>query len=169
MMDGREGALRSNAFGLAALMAMITMLFVTFTAAMLVRRASPDWRPVSLPQVVWLNTGLLVLSSLTAEAARRSGRAAWAWVTIGLGLTFAAGQGWAWHELNRRGVFLATSPHASFFYMLTAVHGLHLFGGLGAWLHVVARGRRAGGVTCAFWHFLGGLWIYVLIVLTVLR
>lgn len=160
----------------------ITMLFAAFTSALVVRQGiSNDWVHLRLPWILWLNTAVLLASSLTLEIARRALAAGFperflqAWYgTTGLGLAFLAGQLVAWRELASRGVYLATSPNSSFFYLLTAAHGVHLFGGVLALLYVAFRaGRLATGsarpvaveVASIYWHFMDGLWIYVLVLL----
>ena len=88
-----------------------------------------------------------------------------------------AGQMVAWRSLAAQGVFLPSNPHAAFFYMLSAVHGLHVVGGLGALTWTLRR--AAGGAYTAsnhdglthaaiFWHFMGGVWIYLLALLSTL-
>jgi cytochrome c oxidase subunit 3 len=161
----------------------IVMLFAAFTSAMVVRRGmSFDWVSIALPRVLWLNTGLLIASSLTLEFARyalthreRVNFIRWLAATGILGLGFLAGQLVAWRELAARGVYLATNPSSSFFYVLTATHGVHLAGGVLALGYVVlraggiARGREratALEVTAIYWHFMDALWIYIFFVLT---
>jgi cytochrome c oxidase subunit 3 len=170
--------------GLAALLATVTMLFAAFTAALLVRRTGSDWRPVELPPIVWLNTAFLLASSAAAELARRAVRRGprerapvWLGIALLLGLLFLGGQVAAWASLAAVGVFLPTSPHAAFFYVLTAVHGAHVLGGLGALAWTQRRAALGaytltdhGGLTHAaiYWHFVGGVWIYLLILLSTL-
>ena len=90
-----------------------------------------------------------------------------------LGLSFLAGQMVVWLQLAGTGVFLATNAHSSFFYTLTALHGLHLSGGLAALGWLARRvGENAGGgwlfdVTALYWHFMDGLWVYLLVLLFV--
>jgi len=169
-------------FGLLAFMGTVSMLFIGFTSAYILRRASADWLPLSAPPVLWLNTAILALSSATLEVARRRLRGwdlaaaqKWAATAAALGLSFLAGQLVGWRQLSDRGVFLASNPHSSFFYVLTGVHGLHLVGGLVWGLVVVARLRRMTltpgedglGLFATFWHFLGALWLYLLFLLFV--
>jgi cytochrome c oxidase subunit 3 len=161
----------------------IVMLFAGFTSAMVVRRGSSmDWVSIALPRLLGVNTGILLLSSLTLEFSRRAlkehaivnfiRRLA---ATVVLGLAFLAGQIVVWRELAARGVYLATNPSSSFFYVLTAAHGLHLLGGVLALGYVVlhavpmARGRErytALEVTAIYWHFMDALWIYIFFLLT---
>jgi cytochrome c oxidase subunit 3 len=179
-------------------LAPIVMLFTAFTSAYVVRQGlSQDWTSTDLPSIVWWNSLILLASSGAMEMARRkargiagrsrSGMVAWPdlsgslrrWllVTSVLGMGFLAGQIEAWRQLARKGIYLATNPSSSFFYLLTATHGLHLLGGVAALLAItalVARrltpGRRTGvAVTAIYWHFMDLLWIYVLLLMTVLR
>ena len=169
-------------FGLLAFMGTVSMLFIGFTSAYILRRASADWLPLPAPPVLWLNTGILGLSSAALEVARRRLRGwdlasaqKWGTATAALGLAFLAGQFVGWQQLRAQGVFLASNPHSSFFYLLTGVHGLHLFGGLAWGLVVVARLRRMTltpgedglRLFATFWHFLGAVWLYLLFLLFV--
>ncbi len=170
-------------FGLWAFLGTISMLFIGFTSAYMLRRASADWSPINPPEILWLNTALLAASSLTLEFARRrlraldlAGTARLVGATGLLGVLFVSGQFLAWRTLRAEGVLLATNPHSSFFYMLTGIHVLHLSGGL-AWFAVIAaRLRRLAtqpgdgglGLFATYWHFLGLLWAYLLFVLFLL-
>ncbi|HKV81548.1 MAG TPA: cytochrome c oxidase subunit 3 [Candidatus Sulfotelmatobacter sp.] len=168
--------------GMWMAIAGIMMLFAAFTSAMVVRRGiSYDWVATALPHVLYLNTLLLIASSFTLELARRSLAAddgdrfaRWLYVTVILGLGFVAGQLLAWRELASHGVYLSTNPSSSFFYLLTAAHGLHLLGGIAALFYLVFQVRRlvqklrrrvAVDVTALYWHFMDGLWLYILILL----
>jgi cytochrome c oxidase subunit 3 len=168
-------------FGLWAFLGTVSMLFIGFTSAYMLRRASADWAPLAAPPILWLNTTLLALSSVALETARRRLRrfqvaAARAFFGLAgaLGGGFVIGQFGAWRTLRAAGVFLATNPHSSFFYMLTGIHVLHLAGGLVWFLAIAARLRRltpegdALGLFATYWHFLGFVWAYLLFVLFVL-
>jgi cytochrome c oxidase subunit 3 len=165
-------------------LAGITMMFAAFTSALIVRQASAmDWRHFTLPPVLYLNTAILFASSITLEIARRrvaafaGGRQdrvgvplRWLYLTLGLGLMFVGGQYLAWSQLKAQGLYLATNPSSSFFYVLTAVHLLHVVGGLGGLTLVVARlSRRVPTLRrCTldtasyYWHFMDVLWLYLL-------
>jgi len=160
----------------------IVMLFAAFTSALVVRKGlSNDWGATALPRVLYLNTAILVASSLTLEFSRRSltrglgGRfAGWLYATVALGVAFVAGQLAAWRELASRGIYLASHPSSSFFYLLTAAHGVHLLGGVAALSYVAFRARSialaqrkrtAVDVTAIYWHFMDGLWIYILVLM----
>jgi cytochrome c oxidase subunit 3 len=159
-----------------------------------------DWSEVQLPWVLLaINTAILLISSLTMEGARRdiARRAAlapvrsipgvslgeernfpWLGVTVVLGLGFLVGQWIAWGELKSRGFFVATNPSSSFVYLLTAVHAVHLTGGIVALLwagvsslqHKPIEGRRiVVDVAAWYWHFMAALWIYVFALLAFVR
>lgn len=171
--------------GIWVVLASITMSFLAFTSALVVRQGSAaDWRHLSLPSVLYLNTAVLVASSVTLERARREVRAfmgglgsqtarptRWLYITLFLGLLFVAGQYVAWLQLRAQGLYLATNPNSSFFYVLTAVHALHVTGGLGGLVRVIHRlnksilKKSSLDATSTYWHFMGGLWIYLLLLL----
>jgi cytochrome c oxidase subunit 3 len=169
-------------FGLWLFLGTLTMMFIGFTSAYMVRRTSPDWTPLRPPALLWVNTAVILLSSATLEAARRrlrgwnvAGVGPWLMATGALGGLFVAGQIAAWRTLSARGYFLASSPHNSFFYMLSGVHGVHLLVGL-VWFGVVlARARHLAytpgedglGMFATYWHFLTGLWVYLVLLLFV--
>ena len=157
---------RANELTLLAFLAMTVMLFAAFTAAYLIRRTGTDWQHVSLPGILWLNTAVLAASSVTVELARRSAKPSWLAATTVLGIAFLAGQLLAWRTLAQEGIFLPTNPHSSFFYMLTAVHGMHLLGGIGALMYATAY-RNALGLGATYWHFVDGVWLYVFLMLSV--
>ncbi len=163
----------------------ITMTFAALTSALIVRQgASLDWRHLQLPSVLYLNTVLLLASSVTLELARRQVArymgglrgevktpALWLYVTLFLGLLFVAGQYAAWKQLSAQGLYIWTNPNSGFFYVLTAAHALHVLGGLGGLVHVL-RKLHAGVLrrstliaTSRYWHFMDVLWIYLLLLL----
>src|SRR5438132_14124035 len=116
--------------GLAFALAAIAMLFVAFTMTYLGHRQEGDWKPVPLPGILWLDTAILLASSAAVEWARRrlgSGDARglrWGLTAAGtLGVAFLAGQLLAWRQLADQGVYLASHPHSSFFYLLTGTTG----------------------------------------------
>jgi cytochrome c oxidase subunit 3 len=159
---------QANRTLVAALVATVVMLFTAFAAAYLERAgAGRGWERIDLPQILWLNTGALVLSSVAAEAARRASSRRALLLALLLGFAFVGGQLGAWRELHARGVFLPTSPYASFFYLLTGVHAVHVAAGLVALGLALVRPRLLGPAA-VFWHVMGGIWLYVLGVLTVL-
>jgi cytochrome c oxidase subunit 3 len=165
----------------------ILMLFVALTSAYIVRSASSnDWQRIAMPKVLWLSTALILISSLTMEVSRRSlkqqrdvGYGRWLMITVALGLAFLASQILAWRQLVRQGVYMASNPYNSFFYLFTAAHGLHLLGGILALVYLLLRTtrkrstvegelRRAGAADAAtiYWHFMDGLWVALFFLLS---
>ena len=170
--------------GLLILLAVITSLFGLFIAAywMRMEHAHGDWNPLAVPRLLWLNTGLLILSSASMQWAREAAkrgqadRVRVALVAGGvLAWAFLAGQLLAWRQLNASGYFLASNPAVAFFYLLTAVHGLHLLGGLFVWGKTVVRMARAGvelvdlrlsvELCTVYWHYLLLVWLVLFAVL----
>jgi cytochrome c oxidase subunit 3 len=166
--------------------AAITMSFAAYSSALIVRQgANPDWQHFTLPRILFFNTLVVLASSVTLYVARprspatvdRSGTVTavdaphlnWLYVTLTLGALFLVGQILAWRNLVGQGITLASGPSGSFFYLLTAMHGLHLLGGLAGLLYVVYRVRqstteravRAYGAASLYWHFMTVLWMYL--------
>ena len=199
--DALSLRLRRARLGVLVAMIGVVMIFVSFTSAYIVRQGLPtydpgtnalvrDWLPVRLPLFLFVNTGVLLLSSLTMELARRQAardvllahvtsiredahgdnHISWLAVTVALGLCFLAGQLLVWRELATTGYYLATSASSSFVYLLTGAHGVHLLGGVLALLFAGAGSllRRPAesqyvtvDVTGWYWHFMAALWIYI--------
>jgi cytochrome c oxidase subunit 3 len=156
------------------------MVFAAFTSALVVRRGTgTDWVSLAKPPILLVNTVVLLLSSIVLDFSRRAlknrdrGRFnLWWTVATGLGALFLLGQGLAWRELKDAGVYVSSNPTSSFFYVLTASHALHLLGGLTALVYVDVQAlrlrlgpakRTAIDVSAIFWHFLDGLWLYLMI------
>lgn len=159
-----------------------TSLFALFISAYAMRISFVDWTPLPQPRLLALNTAVLIVASMaiewTAFAARRGDTSA---VRRGLAATgfltlcFVAGQLMVWKQLGDAGHFLSTNAAAGFFYLLTAVHALHVVGGLVAWGRTAARARRGASAAqlrlgvelCAiYWHFLLAVWLVLFAVLT---
>jgi len=170
--------------GIWVVLASIAMSFAAFTSALIVRQGgASDWRHLTLPGILYLNTVVLIASSVALELARRqvgsfmkarSEAAAptlWLYVTLFLGLVFVGGQYVAWMQLRARGLYLATNPNSSFFYVLTAMHALHVSGGLGGLVRVIFKLNNSTlrkstlDATSHYWHFMDALWIYLLALL----
>lgn len=163
--------------GIWVAIAAITMSFAALTSALVVRQgAAADWEHFQLPPILFLNTLLLLASSVTLQRSRHAAAAIpWLALTLALGLCFVAGQVLAWRGLAAQGVFLATSPNSAFFYLFTALHALHVLGGLAGMSYAVARlrrrddpaARRVLATATVYWHFMDGLWLYLLLILAV--
>ena len=168
--------------GLGVFLAVVGALFTLVISAYSMRQNLADWRALPVPKLLWFNTGVLVLSSIALQwaymAARRNDLEG---VIIGLlgggvsAVIFLVGQLLAWQQLIVAGYFVASNPANSFFYLITAVHGLHLMGGLvalGRTTSKVWRGAKVAEVQlsvelCAiYWHFLLLVWLVLLGLLT---
>lgn len=167
--------------GIWVALASIGMTFLAFTSALIVRQGgATDWHHLTLPRVLYFNTLILIASSVTLEIGRRQVRdfmkaqrmvanpSRWLYVSLALGLIFVAGQFSAWLQLRAQGLYLATNPNASFFYVLTVAHALHVFGGLGGLTRVIHKLNNSTlrkstlDATSHYWHFMDGLWVYLL-------
>ena len=176
--------------GMWLALASITMMFVSLSSAYIVRSGNArDWFPLVMPRVLFVSTGLILISSVTLETARRKLRASlydtyarYLLLTGLLGLGFLASQLMAWRQLRAQGVYLSTHPHSSFFYLLTGAHAVHLVGGLLALAFLWSRSHRKHAAPVAiakrqatadavtiYWHFMDGLWIYLFLLLFLWR
>jgi cytochrome c oxidase subunit 3 len=176
--------------GMWVALASITMMFTALSSAYIVRAASSsDWQPLKLPRIVLLSTALIIISSGTLEAARRKWKdivnnapRRWLLVTVFLGVGFLISQLLAWRQLVRQGVYVASNPHSSFFYLLTAAHGVHLLGGLTALVYLslrprpqqenqqaMAKSQAGADAVTLYWHFMDFLWLYLFVLLFFIR
>ena len=175
--------------GMWVALASIGMLFTALSSAYVVRAgAGGDWVDIRMPRVLLLSTALILVSSVTIEVSKRNLKAAsldghsrWLLLTMLLGLAFLGSQLLAWKQLARQGVYLASNPHSSFFYLLTATHAFHLGGGLLGLIFVWTRSRFSNAVTVSprrqaatdavaiYWHFMDALWIYLFLLLFLWR
>jgi len=163
--------------GLRMLLAVITVLFSLLVVAYADRMVLADWRPLPEPWLLWLNTAILIMSSAglqwAASSARRGdidGMRVGLLAAGAFAFAFLVGQLLAWQDLAELGYFAATNPANAYFYLITALHGLHLLGGLVAWGRTSDKVWRASGIEvdhlrlsvelCAvYWHFLLVVWL----------
>ena len=179
--DPGSSSARKYAIAIALAMVAILMFFMAIVAAFLVLRAtSARWVSFHVPVLLWFNTAVLLASSATLEVARRrlsvfeeNGFKKFWMLTTVLGIAFVLGQVVAWRELVAAGVYGSSSLAAAFFYVFTAAHAVHLFGGICALLYVGLRKFQhsevtraaAAEVTSYYWHFMDGLWVFLLALL----
>ena len=165
-------------------LASIIMLFAALTSAYVFRAGGRGWQTSSVPPLLWVSTALILASSATFELARRGLKRnaadayrRWLFASLALGLGFLASQILAWRQLVAQGVYFASNPHSSFFYVLTSLHALHLAGGVAALAYLLVRtadvwrasaGKSADPTLSAkadavgvYWHFMDGLWVYL--------
>ncbi|MFL6694425.1 MAG: heme-copper oxidase subunit III [Ramlibacter sp.] len=179
---GRSAPLPPAKAALWVFLAVASSLFILFVSAYAMRLGLADWSPLPRPRLLMLNTAVLVGASLAMEWTARAGRrgdsdnlrrglVASGVLTFG----FLAGQLVVWKQLNDAGFLVTTSAASAFFYLFTAVHGLHVLGGLVAWGRAVLRTwrgsdpamARLGVDLCAtYWHYLLVVWValYALLV-----
>jgi cytochrome c oxidase subunit III len=171
---------RAYITGMFIALAGILMFFMAFVSAYIVRKDMPNsaWIPLAVPRILWLNTLILVASSFTLARAHSrftaqddEGFRHWWATTTFLGVLFVTGQILAWRQLAAQGIFLASNPSSSFFYVFTGAHGVHLLGGILALLYVRFRATRkvtrgtAIEVVSMYWHFMDGLWVFLFLLL----
>ncbi len=168
---------KPQTIALTTFMAVATSLFALFASAYTLRMNMPDWRPMNEPMILWVNTSFLVLASMAYQWSRSiAGKLdiGTKKASIGLGvagffsLLFLFGQFIAWQQLNESGHYVSTNPSVAFFYVLTALHGMHLLGGLYVWARSVIRvlgganlrSIRLSIELCAiYWHFMLLIWM----------
>lgn len=180
---------------LVTTLAAVLMTFVVLTTAYVARTSGArDWQPIEMPGLLWLSSALILASSATFEAARRSlqplteddGRyRRWLTLTLMLGFGFLVAQTIVFRQLMARGFYLANNPHSAFFYILTGTHGVHLLGGIIALIYLLLQDNRRAtqlieinereadikqrtlsGVVALYWHFIAGLWIFLFALLS---
>jgi len=186
VIPGSQDTMTAPRTGLFVFLAMVSSLFLVFVGAYIMRKdhghggGMHEWVPVDDPSVLWLNTAVLVLASVAMQYARgrmahdRVAPARIAFAIAGvLSILFLVGQVSAWVSLSATGLYTVATPAYSFFILLTAVHGLHLVGGLVVlarattrlWrvdtANVVAleRLRMSVSLCTTYWHFLLLVWI----------
>ena len=168
-------------------LAAILMTFAALSVSYVFLSGGENWRPIEVPRMFFVSTGIMIASSVSFEMARRclkatkeKGYQRWLAFTLLLGLAFLGTQLLAWRELRAQGVYLASNPHSSFFYLFTGVHGVHLLGGVFALVFLVFRTRNNRGfssprgeastiVVSRYWHAMDGVWIWLFLLLLVWR
>jgi len=168
--------------------AAIVMMFAALSSAYIILSFDSERRPVTMPPMFFLSTGIIILSSFTIETAKRSLKRenetryrGWTIGTLVLGLFFLAAQVMGWRELAAQGVYFASHPHSTFFYFFTGVHGVHLLGGIAGLSYLAIRAPRGGragklmpketsaGLMSLYWHTMDALWIWLFLLLLILK
>ena len=176
--------------GMWLALASVAMMFTSLSSAYVVRSGgAKDWFPIVMPRVLLGSTALILLSSVALEMARRNLKRSlhgaytrYLMLTALLGLGFLVSQLIAWRQLAAQGVYIASHPYSSFFYLLTGAHAVHLLGGLLALAFllfrsrsqvaepiVVAKRQATADAVTIYWHFMDGLWIYLFLLLFLWR
>ncbi len=165
--------------GLGVFLAVATSLFALFISAYMMRMELADWSPLNDPDILWFNTAFLVVASVYFQLAHNSVKRLDAnkvrtyFLVAGIfTFIFLIGQLEAWRQLSEAGYYLSNNPANAFFYLFTAVHGLHLFGGLWVWCKTTLKFAEAKGkapevaivarsveLCTIYWHFLLVVWL----------
>ncbi len=174
----------SKKFTLYVACASILMLFAAFTSAYVVRQAAGNWLEFRLPAIFWYNTAVVIVSSIALQLSFFSFKNGKTLlyrillvVTFILGLLFIVLQYQGWLALEAIGVELTGNPSGSFVYVISGVHAAHVLGGLAALAvamihafalqHKVTAARKLRfDLTLTYWHFVGFLWIYLIVFFT---
>jgi len=182
-------SLPAAAVGLRLYFGVATVMFLLIAAVFVMRMGEhgistgqrPDWKPMFWPPLLWFNTGVLMLSSVAWEWARAAGHRGHrenlrAGLVAGglLALAFLAGQLTVWRQLEAAGCGITATTMSAFFYLITALHGLHLLGGLAVWGRTtvkvlggsaVAEVRQSVDLCAIYWHFLLLVWLVMFVLL----
>lgn len=164
------------------LIGSISSLFATISTILETRWIhSKHWVAIPVPSVLYANTAVLLISSVTvgfAQSSSKTGNRKRALLllqaTLLFGCTFVAGQILAWRKLASQGIYLGSNAGSAFFYVITAAHAIHLAGGMVVLAYVIFRANHLQGAgleqaatesVALYWHFMDGLWVYLLLLL----
>ncbi len=178
-------AMNPKKFAMWLFIMSVLMIFGALTSAYIVRQAEGNWLIFELPQLFWINTGVILISSITMHWAYLSAKRdslesvkIATIVTTILGVLFLVGQFLAWGDLVGQKIYLVGNPSGSFVYIISGLHGLHIVGGvvfllilLGSTFRYKVHSKSLNQIEmCAtYWHFLGGLWLYLFVFLLLTR
>jgi len=168
-------------FALWLFLVTVLMVFAALTSAYIVRQAEGNWLEYELPEIFWVTSGIVLLSSVSMQvayfAAKRDNfiglRIAMVF-TVLLGFAFLVGQWYSWVALVDREVFFVGNPAGSFLYVFTGLHALHLISGVIFLIIVListfrykvhSQAMNTLEMATTYWHFLGGLWLYLFLFL----
>ena len=189
----RDSAPQQYRIGMWLTLSAVMMMFAALSSAYVFRstRVQQTWQAFSVPAMLWVSTALILSSSAAIEAARRALRRnaqaiyqRWLVASLALGFGFLVAQLHAWRGLVGQGIYLATNPHSSFFYLLTGLHAIHLCGGILGLCYLLVRARRGAAEETReaaarqraradaiglYWHFMDGLWVYLFALLFLWR
>ncbi len=168
-------------FGLRVFIAVATVVFSLTIVTYADRMLAADWRALPEPLVLWLNTALLIMSSVafqrawnSAKRGQMDGVKSGMLLAGGFAFAFLIGQFIAWRQMIGLGYFAASNPANAFYFLVTALHAVHLLGGLVAWVRASAKLRRGDALDkvrlsvelCTiYWHFLLIIWLLLFVLL----
>lgn len=181
----RPLAMHPKKFGMWIFMASVMMLFMGLTSAYIVRRAEGNWRFFELPVLFYYSTAVVLLSSVFLQWAFFAARKdlmkkvqVLVALTSFLGAIFVVLQFYGWQQLVAQGVYLVGNPSGSFVYIISGLHALHIISAI-IFLFIVLNSALRGRIhsknmaqmemCTTYWHFLGGLWLYLFLFLILYR
>ena len=169
------------------LLAAVVMMFAALSSSYIIL-SSGESPPVAMPRMFLVSTVLILFSSWTFQRSKRSlqreltrAHMKWLLLTLALGLGFLVSQFMGWRELARAGAYFAGHPKSTFFYLATALHGVHLIGGIGLLFYLLVRSRKLllplnaekhstwTGVVGLYWHTMDGIWLWLLLLLLIFK
>ncbi|PWV54108.1 heme-copper oxidase subunit III [Chitinophaga sp. S165] len=184
-MSLQRKKIHPHKYSLWIAMGSITMMFIGFTSAYVVKRAQANWFTFQLPVIFWISTAIILTSSATIQMAVKQFRnrnmqryKQLITLTAILGVAFAVCQWIGFKQMNDMGLPLNGPASVSFIYVIVSVHLLHVLGGVVALLIMFGRAFRTRvrtysavpiEVAATYWHFVDALWIYLLIFLSIAR
>jgi cytochrome c oxidase subunit III len=168
-------------FALWLFLVTVVMIFAALTSAYIVRQAEGNWLDYELPEIFWITSGIVVLSSISLQVAYHAAkkdnflllRTCMA-LTVALGIAFLVGQWYSWVALVDQEVFFVGNPSGSFLYVFTGLHAAHLISGVIFLIIVListfvtkvhSQSLNTLEMAATYWHFLGGLWLYLFLFL----
>ena len=177
-MEGLHGGYTAGQMagrtGLYMFLGVITSMFLLFSISHKLRASFPDWQAVAEPAILWFNSGILVLASITLQLASNAARRGASVATRNnlvagtlLTVVFIAGQILAWRQMAAAGLYATDNPANAFFYLFTGVHGVHLLGGLWFLVGAVKRSVKPADdqtlplrirLCATYWHYLLLVW-----------
>ena len=168
-------------FALWLFLVTVLMVFAALTSAYIVRQAEGNWLEYEFPEIFWITSGIVLLSSVSVQAAYFAakkdnflGLRIWMVLTVLLGIAFLVGQWYSWVALVDREVFFVGNPAGSFLYVFTGLHAVHLISGVIFLIIVListfrykvhSQALNTLEMATTYWHFLGGLWLYLFLFL----
>jgi cytochrome c oxidase subunit 3 len=175
--EPKESAMNTSKFILWMFIVTIVMLFAALTSAYIVKQGEGNWLEFQLPDIFWLNSAVIICSSLFMQMAYNSARKnrirslkIFMFITLILGIVFLFGQYISWRDLVIQDVYFVGNPAGSFLYVLTGLHAIHLVSGLIFLIIVLhlafkykvhSKDMTRMEMSTIYWHFLGGLWLYL--------
>lgn len=178
----RRNKIHPQKFAVIVACVSLCMVFMGFTSAFVVRQAAGDWLEFPLPNMFFVSTGVILLSSLTLQGSyiffKKGNPALYKgllFATLVLGLLFFVVQFWGWQTMwEDMGISLGKNPSGDFVYLISWVHAAHVFGGIAtlivALIHAISLKYKVTTkrltrfeMTLIFWHFIGFLWLYLVV------